>query len=197
MLLRSGLRIFSRILKMKRAATASKSQVEQNFNKLAKEYSDEGQNLSLSLTQHVAAIFDRVICAEKRLDPTVSFFYPPELVFSRLAKITPTKIQQKSEWSSKEGKHITFLHIYWELTSLEIADSLFGSTILSIRNYPDSNGEVNYAEKKGGELRPLVSPQFPLRLTYSTRTWELSVSFRFDRVKGFIEDGKTIFKSVV
>lgn len=183
---------------MKRAASAPKEKVEEIYKTLAKEYRVEPEHLPPSITQHVVATFDRAICLEKRLDPTISFFYPPELVFPRLAKIAPKKIQQKSDFSNQEGKHITFLLIYWDLTTKESVDTLLGSKIMSIRNYTDSKGEVNYAEKKGGELRPLISVQHPFCITYSTRTWELSVRFRFDKLKGFIdESGKTIFKPVV
>ncbi len=182
---------------MKRPSSASQEQIQKLFETLVNEYCAEPQNLPPSLTQHVDAIFDRAICLEKRMDPTISFFCPPEIVFPRLAKIKPEKLQEKSDFSNQAGKHIKFLLVFWKLTSKEIIDELFGPTILATRNYSDSQGRHNYAEKQGGELRPLISSLCPFRLTYNTRTWELNVSFRFDKMKGFIEDGRIVFKSVV
>jgi len=84
------------------------------------------------------------------------------------------------------------------LTSSDPVNSLFGSEALAIRNYSDSKGEVDYSAKKGGELRPIISEERPINISYNTRNWEMSVKFYFEKHKAFLNpDGAIIFKSVL
>jgi len=66
---------------------------------------------------------------------------------------------------------------------MAVAVRLFGPNSFKERNYTDSNGLVDLKKFKGGILKPVVSNEHPLCLSYDTFLKELKVSFFLKNLK--------------
>jgi hypothetical protein len=139
---------------------------------------------------------DQIIQLNLRKDPTITFYYPEHLLFHKLQRVDPKSMKMSEYYSNIKSEYTQSLIVTWEIEKWKYVEQLFGNALRE-RNYPDSTGKVNFKEKCGGRLRPIVSSEHILKLSYNTRTNDLKLNFYYEIEKGFEEDGKVFYKTII
>ncbi len=106
-----------------------------------------------NIKQMITRRIDKKVNLVLRKEPCISFYCPLSFVFSILGNTEPKKTSETLFYSCLESKYLECLEIEWIVEDFETAKKMFGDKAFSPRNYPDSNGVIDFRNKQGRELR--------------------------------------------
>lgn len=170
---------------MKRRPSLTKDKAKDFLLEREQQAAGQSRIIPPSLLTTIEARFDFLITLEKRNNPTTSFNYPQELFFAKTAHLglQPTTIAPKSYFSSLAEKYVDYLSLTYKIVQYNQVVELFGDRALSERRYPDSKGEIDFLNCKGGKLLPQASSHHPALVTFNTLYNEIKIDFYFSKVK--------------